>query len=383
MKRVVPFLLLFTLGFGIAQYRMKAKNHTEGALHELFPQASRFEPLSNSVFRVYGSSQLIGYATLQKAVGYGGPILVMASYDTAGYIKDVRVLANSETPAFFQYVINKGFLETLKGKKANETFRLGEDLNAVTSATFTSRGIALAVRKGAHELAANELKLPVEKERRRILSLTEWLVCALVIVTLVLHRFRWGHRLRPFVLAAAFFVIGVLQNSTLNLSNVAVLISGRIPSWNEMPSWLLLLFGVLAIITLTGVNLYCHWLCPFCGATQTLGKLGQFAGFNGKHSLRKREFAGIDIRLWLAWVALTLGFFAGNPGISVYEPFGTLFSFRGNMVQWTLMVFSLITAIVVDRFWCRFLCPMGAVWDLAASLRRKIKGIGQRYATTK
>jgi polyferredoxin len=211
--------------------------------------------------------------------------------------------------------------------------------------------------------------------------MSEWLLCGLVAVTLVFHRFKWAKHLRPFVLSASFFVIGVWQNSTLNLNNIALLISGRIPPWNEMPSWALLLLGVVVIIAVTGLNLYCHWLCPFCGATQTLGKLGQFAGIRGKHPLHKRELAGIDLRLWLVWFSLTLGFLAGNPGISVYEPFGTFFSFRGNTVQWILMIFSLVTAIALDRFWCRFLCPMGAVWDLLVTLRRQIKRIGQRYAT--
>jgi Na+-translocating ferredoxin:NAD+ oxidoreductase RnfG subunit len=381
MKKIVPFLLLFTLGISIAQYRMASKTHAVQVMQELLPQASRFEPLSQSVYRAYTSSHLIGYISMQKAVGYGGPISVLASYDTNGNVKDVRIIAHSETPSFFQYVINKGFIDTLKGKRADEPFRIGEDLNAVTSASYTSRGIALAVRKGAHELATSELHLPVVEGHGRHFSLAEWLACALIMITLVFNRFRATKKLRPFVLAASFFIIGIWQNSTLNLSNVALLISGRIPPWNEMPSWFLLAIGVLVIILVTGLNLYCYWLCPFGCVTQTIGKLGQFAGIDCNRSLQKRQLAGVDIRLWLAWFSLLLGFIVGNPGISVYEPFGTLFSFRGNTAQWILMAFALLTAVVIDRFWCRFLCPMGAICDSLATLRRKFKGMRRTYAT--
>ncbi len=380
MKKIIPFLLLFTLGISIAQYRTKSNHPAVQVMRELLPHASRFEPLSQSVYGAYASSNLIGYISMQKGMGYGGPISVLASYDTSGIIKDVRIIAHSETPSFLQHVINKGFLDTLKGKRANEPFQVGEDLNAVTSASYTSRGIALAVRNGAHELATRELHLPVGDSHGRHFTLADWLACALILLTLVFNRFQKTKKLRPFVLAASFLVIGIWQDSTLNLSNVSLLISGRIPTWNEMPSWFLLAVGVLLIILVTGLNLYCYWLCPFGCVTQTISKLGRFAGVDCKRPLQKKQLAGVDIRLWLAWFSLMLGFIVGNPGISVYEPFGTLFSFRGNTAQWILMAFALFTAVLIDRLWCRFLCPVGAICDLLATLRRKFKGTRRAYA---
>ncbi len=55
-----------------------------------------------------------------------------------------------------------------------------------------------------------------------------------------------------------------------------------------------------------------------------------------------------------------------------FEPFGTLFFFSGSVVLWGILALVLISSVFVTRFYCRYLCPLGAalgVLSLASPLR--------------
>ena len=51
-----------------------------------------------------------------------------------------------------------------------------------------------------------------------------------------------------------------------------------------------------------------------------------------------------------------------------YETYVTLFSFHGNYLTWTLAGISLLANIRIERFWCRYLCPYGALLGLVGLL---------------
>jgi len=57
---------------------------------------------------------------------------------------------------------------------------------------------------------------------------------------------------------------------------------------------------------------------------------------------------------------------AGN-----YETYVTLFSLHGNAFTWALVALTLLAGLRVERFWCRYLCPVAALTGL---LSRKAEG---------
>ena len=117
-----------------------------------------------------------------------------------------------------------------------------------------------------------------------------------------------------------------------------------------------------------------RWLCPF-GALQEL--TARAARFLGVQPLRlsyasHRWLWPIKYGLLLGLVGLAIYSFEAALGASEIEPFETAIVL-GRSRDWPYLVYAgclLGAGIVVERFYCRFLCPLGAVMALGGRARR-------------
>ena len=71
--------------------------------------------------------------------GFNGPTPLLITLDAEGYIKDVVLLPNEETPRFVQHVIKGGLFESWNGLTPAEA--LEADVDAISGATYTSDGV--------------------------------------------------------------------------------------------------------------------------------------------------------------------------------------------------------------------------------------------------
>src|SRR5690606_29726298 len=80
-------------------------------------------------------------------------------------------------------------------------------------------------------------------------------------------------------------------------------------------------------------------------------------------------------------LALIIGTALVNSNLSIFqyfEPFGTVFFFSSSMLLWTILIVFIIGCVMVDRFYCRYLCPLGAALGLVSILSPfKIKRVSQ------
>jgi electron transport complex protein RnfG len=84
------------------------------------------------------------------STGYGGPIVLLVGVDTKeGKITGLKVLEHQETPGLGSNVAEAGFLSQFLGKSLESPFRVGEDVQAVSGATISSRAVARACAKVA------------------------------------------------------------------------------------------------------------------------------------------------------------------------------------------------------------------------------------------
>ena len=74
--------------------------------------------------------------------GYGGDILIMIGVDlNAGAMLGMEVIAHSETPGVGSNIAKEGFRAQWKGLPFTKPVALGEGLDAISGATYSSRAV--------------------------------------------------------------------------------------------------------------------------------------------------------------------------------------------------------------------------------------------------
>lgn len=345
---------------------------THETLQQLEPNTVKYESVGSG-YPTYilwgGENNLLGYAVQSEASGYGGPMTVFTSITTDGIITNVTITDNCETPAYLKRVLKAHYLDEFISKPVSAPLEPGKDIDTVSGATYTVKGIAQAVKKGATQVAIHELGIEISSESKMILGWQELVLFALYgLVFLAVSR-KYS-KLRPYVLAVSFLFLGIALNAALSLSNITSLISGNMPAFPERPFWYVLTLGVLGITLLWGRNFYCSWLCPFGGLQEGIYKALNFMKFNVPPQITALTQ---KIRWGLIWIAVMVAVIFNNPSIASYEPFAVSFGGSGNLGQWLILCLVLVTSIMIYRVWCRFICTVGAILDFIATLKRKIK----------
>lgn len=97
-----------------------------------------------------------GMTANASAIGYGGPVLVRLTLDEQGRISamDVGGARFQETEGVGSRVREESYVQTYLGKTPPLT--LGEDVDAVSGATISSRAVVQAVNDAAAFLAQNQ-----------------------------------------------------------------------------------------------------------------------------------------------------------------------------------------------------------------------------------
>ncbi|MEC5290928.1 4Fe-4S binding protein [Aurantimonas sp. C2-6-R+9] len=135
-----------------------------------------------------------------------------------------------------------------------------------------------------------------------------------------------------------------------------------------------MLWGFVALgLLFWGRGVYCGWLCPFGALQELTNEIAK--------RLRIPQIAvpfGVHERLWAikytAFVAiLGLSFYSMDQALVLaeIEPFKTAMSMRF-MRAWPFVLFVvalLVAGLFIERFYCRYLCPLGAALAIPAKLK--------------
>ena len=165
------------------------------------------------------------------------------------------------------------------------------------------------------------------------------------------------------------------QLSVVNLMALAHSLRGGF-SWQAFmlePLTFILWWSVAAALIFWGRGAYCGWLCPF-GALQELSN--QIA-----RALRVPQVTlpwGLHERLWALKYVIFLALFAAaltsldrGEQLAEVEPFKTAIVLKF-MREWPFVTFALVLLFIglfVERFYCRYLCPLGAALAIPARMR--------------
>src|SRR5579863_2296484 len=159
------------------------------------------------------------------------------------------------------------------------------------------------------------------------------------------------------------------------LMNFKVFVTtGRIPDVHPAAMFLFMAF---AAISLLAKKAFCSWICPVRTFSEALARIGKKI-FG--HNLRLPRWLDIPLR---GLKYLLLGFFVSIIGAMsaaaisdfMHTPYGLIadvkmLNFFREMSQTAAIVLAalVLLSILVENFWCRYLCPYGALMGLAALL---------------
>ena len=170
-------------------------------------------------------------------------------------------------------------------------------------------------------------------------------------------------------LSCTLLVLGWGLNGQLSVVQVVAFLQSLLSGfrWETflIEPVIFLLWGFVALgVLFWGRGIYCGWLCPF-GALQEL--LNDLAVRLGIKQIAVPQ--ALHERLWIlkytAFVAIVaLSFYSMHDALVLaeVEPFKTAISMR-MMRAWPFVLFVvvlLVAGLFIERFYCRYLCPLGA-----------------------
>ncbi len=371
-QRLQVFIVIVTIAGGWILGRTRSEKEIFPYLKEQFPKADHFTNIGNGCYKIWldrEESRFSGYASVGEGIGYGGTLRILVAVDTTGIIRAISVVDHKETQSFFRRVVSGGFIESLKEKLFSDDFNIGRDIEAVSGATCTCRGILEAVRRASRKAVKIGMgfSVPEEPDTSIRFGFQEELLIFLIGLSLVggFIRFKYKKILRWISMITGLIFIGFVFNVPLTLSFINKLLIGYWPDWKSNLYYYILFGTIVFTILIFNRNLYCRWICPFGAAQECIGLIG---GVRESRSTAGASFLFVIPGI-LAWFAILMALIFRNPSISSYEIFGTLFGLIGSDYQFVLLALILILSLVVIRPWCSYLCPIPPVFNFIRIIR--------------
>ncbi|MBU2581977.1 MAG: NosR/NirI family protein [Alphaproteobacteria bacterium] len=179
-------------------------------------------------------------------------------------------------------------------------------------------------------------------------------------------------------LTFTLFFIGWYANAQLSVVNLMALFSSLQTgfTWETFlldPLVFLLWFSVAAALILWGRGAYCGWLCPF-GALQELSN--RIARYFGLKQLSvpwavHERLSAFKYLIFLGLAGVALASIDEAEKLAEVEPFKTAIILKFDRA-WPFVLYALAilgVGLFIERFYCRYLCPLGAALAIPARMR--------------
>ncbi|MEM7224327.1 MAG: 4Fe-4S binding protein [Pseudomonadota bacterium] len=211
------------------------------------------------------------------------------------------------------------------------------------------------------------------------------LLTALGVLTLIFYVQDWltkrvalTERLRIGFLIFTLFGLGFYANAQLSVVNImtffnALVVDFRWDFFLKDPLIFILWGSVAAALLFWGRGAFCGWLCPF-GAlqelTNKLAKLCKVPQVKVPWWLHERLWS-LKYMIFLVLFGVSLYSLALAEQMAEIEPFKTAIILKFQR-DWPFVAFAvalLVAGLFIERFYCRYLCPLGAALAIPGRLR--------------
>lgn len=189
---------------------------------------------------------------------------------------------------------------------------------------------------------------------------------------------RFYYRLRTFFLLSTFVFLGLIANAQLSVVHVLTFIHALLSGFRWelflLDPMVFVLWSFVAISMLFwGRGVFCGWLCPFGALQELTNQLARRLG------IKQIEIPfGLHERLWMIKYVAFVGILAISLRSIItafqfaeVEPFKTAITMKF-LREWPFVLYAailLFAGLFIERFFCRYLCPLGAALAIPARMR--------------
>ena len=255
---------------------------------------------------------------------------------------------------------------------------------AAPSPVASPAALAPAKRDGAAYFAAEDEPLWMKIWRGDVVKIgtTIFALGALTLIfffqNALVRRPKVYTWVRRFYLLFILVWLGWYANAQLSVVNVLTFANSLITGFNweyflSAPLIFLLWASIAAALLFWGRGPFCGWLCPFGALQELLNNIAQAVKIP-----QYRLPWGLHERLWPIKYIIFLGLF----GMSLYstafaeqlaevEPFKTAIILKFAR-EWPFVIYALTVlsaGLFVERFFCRYMCPLGAALAIPGRIR--------------
>jgi len=238
----------------------------------------------------------------------------------------------------------------------------------------------------ADALAAGEIEEPLWLKiwKTNTVSIAITAVALLVLTAIFFFQDALVRRPRTYVWVRRAYLtftlvwLGWYANAQLSVVNVLTFTNSLITSFNwefflAAPLIFILWAAVAAALLFWGRGPFCGWLCPFGALQELTNNIAQW--------LKVPQITvpwGLHERLWPIKYIIFLGLF----GLSLYnvalaEVFAEVEPFKTAIIlkfvrDWPFVIYALTllsVGLFIERFFCRYLCPLGAALAVPGRIR--------------
>lgn len=409
---------------------LRAQDLSLEEVRRVFPEAATITPLNGKVpaYLVRSERGQLGYAFTTVEVApisaYSGkPIDALIGLGEDGVIRGVEILHHEE-PILVIGVSDtdiRNFVGQFTGKTVTDRIRVGAHgregyvgIDGISGATITTMVLASSVNK-AVKLVAQAYGIPRSSAPAMpgmsdiaggapasggaaIPETPAWQLlwqdriaeivlvsAALVLLLAILFLQDWlvehtvlFHRLRVAYLLFTVFFIGFYCAAQLSIVNLLAFFHSMTSgfSWDTLliePVIFILWSFVAVSILLWGRGVFCGWLCPFGAAQDLISKAATRLGVEGYHlpqMVHERLWA-IKYFILIALIGLSLDSMVNAARLAEVEPFKTTFilHFAREPVFVVYAVALLAISAINSKFYCKYLCPLGAALSFVTRFR--------------